>query len=116
MPLPVVKQINALLWYLRGRHERRWLSREVEQWGRERAMGRRRYVRRTAVGWGLFLVLSRSAWEYLTEGYFPVALRLLMTPISLAIGWWIGASNWEDNERLYGLARRGGEADGPETG
>src|SRR5688500_18530164 len=52
MPIPVVKQINDLLWHFHRRGERRWLERKVESWSVERTRGRSRYVRRVAVRWG----------------------------------------------------------------
>lgn len=107
MSIPVVKQVNDLLWYLHRRRERHWLRHNVGWWRRVRAEGRPRYVRRIAARWGLTQVVIWSAWHYWADRDFSFGFTVLMIPLSLAFGWFVGASAWADNERLYERAQTG---------
>jgi hypothetical protein len=53
------------------------------------------------------MALFLEAWRYLTEGRFSFTLILLSIPLWLACGWFVGASSWAQNERLYERAQRG---------
>ena len=108
MPLPVVKQINDLLWYLHRRQERRWLRRKVGWWERKRAAGRTRFVWTYALGWGLSMALFLLGWGYIIEGRFSLAIALMLIALGMVLGWWTGSSAWTDNERLYERAQQGG--------
>jgi hypothetical protein len=107
MQIPIVKQINDLLWALHRREEQRWLFRNLGRWERRRAMGRSRFVCCYAVVWGFSMSVFLSAWYYFAEGRFSVALSIMMIPLCLFLGWWSGAATWEQNERWYERAMRG---------
>ncbi len=77
MPLPIVKQVNDLVWYLQRRREQRWLSRSVGRWERTRTKGRSRFVWRYAFGWGLSMSLFLACWYYFTDGFFSPFVTLL---------------------------------------
>jgi hypothetical protein len=107
MQIPVVKQINDLLWALHRWEERRWLRRRVGRWERRRAMGRSRFVWRYAIGWGLSMDIFWSLRDYFAEGHFSLAVSIMMIPIGVAFGWWGAAATWAQCERLYERAKRG---------
>jgi hypothetical protein len=107
MYIPVVKELNDLLWYLHRRGERRWLQRRVGWWERKRAMGRTRFVFRVAIIWGLWMSLFMTACDYFDKGKFDVTFTVLMVPFYTAVGLFVGRSAWADNERLYARALRG---------
>jgi hypothetical protein len=111
MPLPIVKQINDLAWYLQRRRERRWLNRKVERWERTRALGRARFVWRYVLGWGLSMSLFLIGWHYFTNGYFSSFVTLLMIPLGVALGWWTASAEWAARERLYERSRHEGIAE-----
>ena len=111
MPLPIVKQVNDLVWYFQRRRERRWLRRGVGQWGRERAAGRSRFVWRHALGWGMPVALAWASWHYVTDGYLSPIVTLLSIPVCVALGWWEAAVEWARRERLYEQALREGITD-----
>jgi hypothetical protein len=106
MYIPVVKEINDLLWYLHRRNERRWLRHNLSSWARKRAMGRARFVRRTAIYWGLSQIALRMGLDYFREHEFNVLLSLIMLPLSLMFGWFVGTVAWDQNERLYKEAQQ----------
>src|SRR5687768_11148096 len=106
MPIPVVKQINDLLWHFHRRGERRWLERKVESWSVERTRGRSRYVRRVAVRWGATQWGVMFSLGYLGSGRASLWFAAAALPLSLAMGWWAGADAWAENERLYEKARQ----------
>jgi len=70
-------------------------------------VGRSRFIRQNALGWGLSMVLFHSVWTYFTDGSFSITLILLTMPVWLAAGWWVAASAWANSERLYERARQG---------
>ena len=112
MPLPIVKQVNDLTWYLHRRRERRWLRHNIERWERTRAAGRSRFVWRYAFGWGLSMALFLAGWHYFTDGFFSPFIALIMIPLCVGLGWWTAAGAWAESERLYEQARREGYAEG----
>jgi hypothetical protein len=99
--IPVVKQLNNLLWYFHRRGERRWLSREVVRWGLTRAAGRSRFVRRRALGWGLSSALAWASWYAITDWRLGLFLALPMIPLCVFLGWWEAVGEWAERERLY---------------
>jgi hypothetical protein len=112
MLLPVVKQINTLLWYLHRRQEQHWLQHKVGWWEHKRTAGRARFVWRYALGWGLTMTLVHRSWDYFNKDSFSIGFGLFTMLLFLGFGWFVAASAWTDNERLYERAKQGdGSAD-----
>lgn len=101
MRLPVVKQINDILWALHRRDERRWLRDNVGWWERERARGKRHYVWRCALEWGGLMAVFRTGWDYFVRHEFSYAMLPLSILLFAAGGYVVGLAGWAENERRY---------------
>jgi hypothetical protein len=101
MNIPVIKQINDLLWYLHRRDEQCWLRRRVGWWGRMRAKGKRRYVWRCALLWGGSMAALRAGWDYFVDHNFGVAELPFLILLFVAGGYFVGLGGWAENERRY---------------
>lgn len=73
----------------------------VEWWERKRAGGRSQYVRWVTVFWGGGMINFSVLWEVFSSGAFDFERFLISVPLSLACGWFVGATGWSLNERQF---------------
>jgi hypothetical protein len=104
--LPIVKQINDLLWYFHRREERLWPQYQLASWEQERVRGRKRFLWKTAATFGFTMTAGRAVWDYFDKGNFSLFRFLLSAVFFIAGGYLAAVHSWSNNEARYERYRK----------
>jgi len=97
-----MKRILTIIQGWRHRRERR----SLERWEQIRAEGKKRFVVRTALTFGVLMVAWTDVTNVLLFNEIKPAISVVKLIFNVLIGFFIGSSAWKDREAKYQKALR----------
>jgi hypothetical protein len=97
-----MKRILTIIQAWRQRRERR----SLERWEQIRAEGKKRFVVRTALTFGVLMVAWTDVVNVLLFAEIKPAISILKLIFSVLLGFFVGSSAWTDREAKYQKALR----------